>query len=69
MAGPTGTVIGCAVGDALHAAAHAVGAAHGDRAHDVVAHLLLDLKRLHEAVVHRHPDGVIDFGQIALRER
>ena len=59
---------GLPVGDAAHAAAQAVGAAHGDRAHRVVADLLFDLKGLDEPVVHGDRDGVVDFGQIAVGE-
>ncbi len=41
---PTGTEIGCPVALHLHAAAQAVGGAHGDGTHHAVAQLLLDLE-------------------------
>jgi hypothetical protein len=43
VARPTGTVIGCAGVDRLHAADHAVGRLHGDAAHLVLAEVLGDL--------------------------
>ena len=42
VSGPTGTVIGLAEVDRLHAALHAVGRLHRDRAHAVLAEVLLD---------------------------
>ena len=43
VASPTGTVIGAAGVDDLGAAGEAVGRVHRDRAHAVVAEVLLDL--------------------------
>ena len=43
VAVPTGIEIGAPVSIDLHAAAHAVGRLHRDRAHAVLAEVLLDL--------------------------
>ena len=45
VAWPTGTVIGRARGFDRQAALQAFGGAHGDRAHDAVAELLLHFER------------------------
>ena len=45
VAVPTGIEIGAPVSITLHAAAHAVGRLHRDRAHAVLAEVLLDLAR------------------------
>jgi hypothetical protein len=57
----------------LHAAAQAVGRAHGDAAHDAVAELLLDLEReslLGEALLARvlEQQRVVDVRQRLARE-
>ena len=50
------------------APAHAVGAAHGQAAHPVVAHVLLHLGHQPLAVAHVYLHGVVDGGQLVGRE-
>ena len=59
VAWPTGTVMGCPGVDRFGAAAQAVGGAHSQAAHPVVAQVLLDLG--HDlAVAHLDLDGIVD---------
>ena len=62
---PTGTMIGVAGVDDLHAAAQTVGAAERDRAHDAVAELLLHLERQTDVV---HLQRVVDVRHVRARE-
>ena len=68
VAGPTGTEIGAPVSIDRHAAPHAVGRLHRDRAHAVLAEMLLDLgddvdASAASARLGDDADGVVDRGQ------
>ena len=73
VAVPTGIEIGAPRVDDTHPAAHAVGRLHRDRAHAVLAEMLLDLRddvdRVAGIARLRHDaDGVIDRRQVPARE-
>ena len=68
VAGPTGIEIGAPVSIAAHPALHAVGRLHRDRAHAVLAEVLLDLgddvDRLPASPSADDADGVVDRRQV-----